>query len=124
MKQFCIRLDDKTYEAIMKKSKDKALKPSEYIRRLVDIGLRIESMSEEKLSKNGDNENRFLDLGDSKILWEKELSWTLEMRFLIRLLADKILYGKSQSDENLLHESKVRAENFVSGFLNKAVDKE
>lgn len=122
MKQLCIRLDQKTYEKIKNHAHDKALKLSEYVRRLVELGLRIEMMSEEKAAKNNDSEAHFSELGDSKILWEKELAWTLEMRFLMRILADKILYGKDQTDENLLNESKIRAENFVAGLFNKNVD--
>lgn len=122
MKQLCIRLDEKTFDKVRKRADEKALKLSEYIRRLVELGLRIEEMSEKKSTKdNGDNE-QFSDLGSSKFLWEKELAWTLEMRFLIRFLADKLLYGKDQTDGNLLQESKIRAENFISGLLKNEIN--
>lgn len=119
MKQFCIRLDEKTFNTLQQKAQDKALKLSEYIRRLVELGLRIEEMSEKKSGKNNGDSALLSDLGSSKSLWEKELAWTLEMRFLMRFLVDKLLYGKGQTDGNLLQESKLRAENFVAGLFNE-----
>jgi hypothetical protein len=70
MKQFCIRVDQKTAEKIEQRAEEKVLKLSEYLRRLIELGLRIEQMSEKK--ENPDSDEPFADLGSSKLLWEKE----------------------------------------------------
>ena len=121
MKRLCVRLDEKTTNKIQDRANEKALSLSEYIRRLVELGLRIEEMSEKKSDADDQSNEAFSDLGSSKILWEKELAWTLEMRFILRLLVDKLVFGKTEFDHNLMQESKIRAEHFVAGLLNKPI---
>ena len=45
MKQLCIRLDERTADKIKHRAHEKAINLSEYIRRLVEMGLGIEEMS-------------------------------------------------------------------------------
>ncbi len=124
MKQLCIRLDEKTTNKIQERANEKALSPSEYIRRLVELGLRIEEMSEKKNEGNDQNIEAFSDLGSSKMLWEKELAWTLEVRFILRFLVDKLGFSKTEIDSTLMQESKTRAEHFVAGLLNKPISEQ
>lgn len=121
MKQLCIRLDQKTYEKTKCRADDKALPIAQYIRRLVELGLRIEEMSEKKGEGNDQNNELFSDLGSSKMLWEKELSWTLEVRFLLRVLIGKLLLNKDEVDGNIIQQSKIHAEHFVAGLLNNQI---
>lgn len=114
MKQLCIRFDEKTFDDLSDNAQKKALTLSEYVRRLVEIGLRVEMVASKNSGKTSEDE--------TKELWQKELSWTLETRFLIRFLVEKLLTSDDKSNMQFMKEARIKAENYVSGMLNEVVD--
>lgn len=118
MKQLCIRFDEKTFETLGKNSENKALKLSEYVRRLVEIGLRVEQASSALSTENDKELNAIDELGEIKLLWENLLKWVLETRLLTRVLAGNLLSNDVESSAATVEKARMKSEKHVLELLN------
>lgn len=124
MKQLCVRFDEKTFQILQKNADEKALKIAEYIRRLIDVGLRLETISASKSEENNGEENKISELGEVKKLWEHSLAWALETRLLTRLLMREVSKKSEEELLSMVNTLTDKAENHVAGLLDQRVDTE
>jgi hypothetical protein len=116
MKALSIRFDEETYENLRQNSEKKALAIAEYARRLIEIGLRVEMAASKNTGKTSEDE--------LKELWQKELSWTLETRFLTRFLVEKLLASDEKDNLQFMKEARIKAENYVLGMMGEHEDED
>ena len=79
MKQLCIRFNKKTLEKMAQNAQKNVLSLSEYVRRLVEIGLKVEAVTAKNSEKSFEKQ--------IKELWQKDLSWILETAVLFKSVA-------------------------------------
>ena len=124
MNQISVKFDKKTEAVLRQKAQEKEMRLSEYLRRLIEIGLRVEEASSSKSSEDKLNYPKISELGELLKLWEKTLAWTLESRLLLRILVPQVLEKEEEKQKQLVTTTRTKAEKYVAGLLNNEVDTE
>jgi hypothetical protein len=116
MAQYCISLPEEFHEKLKLGAKKQHISISHYIRKLVEMGMELESLSDENEGGSGDKTSLFSE-EKQRVLWKNLLSWSLESRVLTRVLFGKILDGKFPDVDGEIKMIKEKAEAKVDGLL-------
>jgi len=118
MPRISATLDTETFNKIKTNSKSKKKTVSEYIRELIEIGLKIEEISTQNEANNGVSKNEF-DMDDMiKTILKISLRCGVESLSLIRCLVDGLLPEKSTE---YLSIAKQKSEIYVEGLLKERI---
>jgi hypothetical protein len=111
MKRSSINLSNEDYKKIQAQAEKKSIALADYIRHLIQLGLKVEEAAEHH--SNG-HSNHSASLDPQK----KLLTWELESRYLIRYLIQNG-FERSRSERNaFLKEAKQKATSRVEAWLN------
>ncbi len=116
MGQYCISLPEELHEKLKSGAKKQHISLSQYLRKLVEMGMELESLSDENKKGDGDNTSVFSE-EKQRVLWKNLLSWSLETRVLTRVLFGKILDAKFSDVDDEINMIKEKAEAKVDGLL-------
>lgn len=112
MKSITINFYPEIYENLKKHAEDKKISINQYVRSLVDLGLRIEEMSgqpKENLPSNG------LDILQK--IAEKNLISTQEILYLARYIVTHLPQEQVSHHSEMLSQARVRSEGFVEALV-------
>lgn len=116
MKQIPVAFDKNTEEKLRKNSKKKDMKLAQYIRSLVDVGLRVEEISEQNASSEGKS-NLTNELEFHKKLFHKDLLSGYETLYLTRYILSLLPEEKPGEHNKTLDTAKLKAQSFVEGLI-------
>lgn len=119
MKQICITFDDELQEKLRRNAKDKNMKLGQYIRNLVDLGLRVEEMSAQKKTGDDKPDPLISELDLFKNLLQKDLVSSYEMLYLIRHILTKMPEKTPGEHRTFSDQAETKAQSFVAGLLDK-----
>jgi len=114
MERICISLPDEMYNLLFDKAQQKKSTVSHYIRHLMDLGLKVEEMSETNTDRN-DGSKKELELIIH--LLKKVLNADFETRILVRYLTANLDVGKEEDHEQMREKAKLKAESLVEGLM-------
>jgi hypothetical protein len=116
MNQIPVRIDKKTEEKLRAQAKEKDMKLSQYIRHLIEIGLRIEEMSKQQ-EQDKPHQNPILDeLQLHKKWFQKNLQSSYETLYLTRYLLTHLPEEKTGDHHQFLDQAQTKAKAFVEGL--------
>lgn len=121
MSRFCVTLPDELHETLRQGAKKKNRSISNYMRELIEMGLEIESISEEKNNDSGQFNSLFTD-EKLALLWKNILSWSLETRVLTRVLFEKILDQKLPNAATEMQMIKDKSQARAEGLIGLDID--
>lgn len=116
MKQIPIGFDKKTEEKLRKNSKERDIKLAQYVRSLVEIGLRVEEMSEQKANKQNAKDELLDELIFHKKLLQKGLVSNYESLYLIRYILAHLPEDKLGEHNQMLDNAQMKAKSLVEGL--------
>ncbi len=116
MKQISIGFDKRTEEKLRKNAKERDLKLAHYVRSLVDIGLRVEEMSEQKSAKKNDEGVLLDELMFHKKLLQKGLLSNYESLYLIRYILAHLPEDKPGEHNQMLDNAQMKAKSLIEGL--------
>ncbi|HEX4045629.1 MAG TPA: hypothetical protein VHZ76_08190 [Gammaproteobacteria bacterium] len=119
MKRLSISFDDKTYGKLEEKVQGRGIKSvAQYVRELVDLGLRIE---EARSNNEGNQEENKIEklLHEIKNLLKNTLNWSLETRFLARFLVEAQHQLNDEKRADILAKCKESSQQYVSGLYGE-----
>mgnify|MGYP001197131955 FL=1 len=103
------------YDKVEENAKTNNLTISQYLRKLIELGLRVEEMSGEK---NNSDEPPLLTAEEAQI-YKKVLKKGLTINYEMLQLARHIIIAlKEDKAESILQASKEKAESFVEGLIH------
>jgi hypothetical protein len=114
MHKISIRFYNDTFHKLQETSTKKEIPFAQYVRELIEIGLRVEEISANYDDKNKKNNVNLST--DSKILWKNNLLWSLESLYLIRCLMNDLLPNMS---EQYLNTAKQKAQTSIEVLLRE-----
>ena len=116
MARFCITLPDEIHEKLKSGAKKQHISIAHYIRKLVEMGMELEALTDENTNGDG-TKNSIFSEEKQRVLWRHLLTWSLESRTLIRGLFEKILESKLPNVIAEVQTVKEKAEARVLGLL-------
>jgi hypothetical protein len=119
MKQICITFDDELQEKLRRNAKEKNTKLGQYIRNLVDLGLRVEEMSAQKKAEGDKPDPLTEEFALFKKLLQKNLVSSYEMLYLIRHILTKMPEKTPGEHRAFADQAETKAQSFVAGLLDK-----
>ena len=114
MSQISISFDPKTEERIRKNAQISDMTVASYVRKLVDIGLRVEEMSAH--SEGGQPDENSI-LAELKKLACRSLTANFETLYLQRYLLTQLPEEKAGTHNEMLDKAKLKAQSYVDGLL-------
>jgi hypothetical protein len=118
MNQIPVRIDKKTEEKLRTQAKEREMKLSQYIRHLIEIGLKIEEMSKQQ-EQNKSNHNPILDeLQLHKKWFQKSLQSSYETLYLTRYLLAHLPEEKAGEHHQFLEQAQTKAKALVEGLTS------
>lgn len=117
MRQIPVGFDKKTEELLRKNAKEKAITLAQYIRSLVDIGLRVEVMAEQTSGKKQANDGVIEELRLQQKLLQKGLLASYESLYLIRYLLVHLPEEKAGEHHQLLDNAQLKAKSLIEGLI-------
>ncbi len=117
MNQISISFDKPTEEKLRNRAKENDMTVAHYVRRLVDIGLRVEEMSSQEKPTTDDS----TELNDLKKLLHKDLISSYEILYLVRYILTKMPEDQTGKHDEILGKVKIKAQSFVEGLIGAEV---
>lgn len=119
MKQIPIAFDKQTEEKLRNNAKIKELKLAQYIRQLVDIGLRVEEIAEKKESEGNKEEHTEMEklLETQQTLIQKGLISTYEILYLIRYILTTLPEHELDAHNKIFDQSQIKAKQLVENLF-------
>ncbi|MBM3894783.1 toxin-antitoxin system HicB family antitoxin [Candidatus Dependentiae bacterium] len=117
MGQYCISLPEQLHEKLKVGAKKQQISVSQYIRKLVEMGMELEDLTDQNKNGGGENSSIFSE-EKQRTLWKNLLSWSLESRVLSRVLFEKILDGKYPDVKAEIKMIKEKSEAKANGLLD------
>ena len=118
MQRISISFFEETYQIISERAEQKKLSIANYIRNLVELGLKVEDMSSENSSSEEESPIQ-KDLNILKKLLKKNLIAELESRMLTRYLTLHCSEGSEEDNREALRKAKETSEALVEGMLEE-----
>lgn len=119
MNQISITFPKKTKEKLHQNAQQKEIAIAQYIRDLVDIGLRVEEMSAQKKTDGDKPDPLIAEFDLFKKLLQKDLVSSYEMLYLIRYILTKMPEKTPGEYHTFLDQAETKAQSFVAGLLDK-----
>lgn len=113
MERITIGFYPEIYEKLEERAKQKNLKVSQYVRQLVDLGLRIEEMSEQKSDNNTSTDPIEKALAFQQKLLQKEFLSSHETLYLVRYLLANSPEKNSGDHSKMLEAAKMKAQSLL-----------
>jgi hypothetical protein len=118
---------DDVFNRLKKNAAERKISLAYHIRNLVSIGLQVEEASLRKeYDDNSDKNNR--EQNNLKIIWENNLSWSLESVQLLRYLIRYLIHAENLSQEankdyidSIISTAKEKAQTYVKGLLQEEI---
>lgn len=113
MKRITIGFDNDTYKILQEHYEKTGININEYVRDLVDIGLRVEAM-------NADSDEKKSGLEDLDVILKMikaGLQSNQETLYLVRYIISNLPNHSTQKNEEIRSEAKIKAETYVDGIL-------
>lgn len=113
MAQLCVRFNQKTEQKLRQRAANKEITVANYIRNLVDLGMRVEDASKEKKQEDEANKTR-------EELQLKSYKATIESLLIVRRLLG---YTNNTNDnsEDILKFLSEKAQTYIDGYLGENV---
>lgn len=121
MARFCISLPDEIHEKLKLNAKGQHISVAHYIRKLIEMGMEIESLTDKNKGDASDNSSIFSE-EKQRVLWKNLMSWSMETRLLTRVLFGKILDGKYPDVNAEIKSIKDKATAHALGILDMNED--
>ena len=115
MKRSSINISNDDYKKIQAQAKKKSLVPADYIRHLIQLGLKVEEAAENH-STGHSKQSASLDPQ------KKLLTWELESRYLIRYLIQNGFERSLDERNAFLKEAQQKASSRIEAWLNAQND--
>ena len=122
MARFCISLPDDIHKKLKLKAKDQHISLAHYLRKLIEMGVELENLTDQNKAGSGENSSIFSE-EKQRVLWKNVLSWSLETRVLTRVLFGKILDAKYTDVNAEIKMIKEKAEARTLGLLDMDEEK-
>ncbi len=119
MHRINVTFSNEIFEKVKLASEKKQISYGQYVRDLVEIGLKVEEAAAQSNNQNNLKSNEIESLGELKILWKNNLSWLLETRYLIRYLIENSSTENREKQIEILDKAKEKALSFVQGLLHE-----
>jgi hypothetical protein len=119
MNQISITFPKKTKEKLYQNAQQKEITIAQYIRDLVDIGLRVEEMSAQKKIDGDKPEPLMAELDLFKNLLKKDLVSSYEMLYLVRHILTKMPEKTAGELDAFAEEARIRSRSFVDGLFDQ-----
>jgi hypothetical protein len=119
MERLTISFYDEIAQKLNKRAAKKNISVAQYIRDLVNIGLRVEEMSEQKKSENDGNDPLQAELETLKKLQRKGLDSSYESLYIVRHILINLLEEDPKKHVEILDMAKVKSKSFVDGLLGE-----
>ncbi len=113
MKRTSIRIPDDDYKKIQAQAEKKSLLPADYLRYLIQLGLKVEEAAE----KNHGERSPFLNIEEHILLWQTQLSWQHETCLLVTHLIDILTQASMKDRDALMKDAKEKARAQVHALL-------
>src|SRR5690242_7472308 len=124
MEQITVRFYEETYNKLSEFAQKKKMELAPYIRQLVELGLRIEEMSEQKTEGDNNSDNAIENtLHLHQKLLEKDLTSTYEMIYLIRYILASLPEKSAGDHAKILEGAKTKAKAYVEVLLEQNEEK-
>src|SRR5689334_15095393 len=120
MKQIPIGFDKKTEEKLRKNAKERDIALAQYVRNLVDIGLRVEEMSAKKEAGQDDKNGLEHELEFQKMLLQKGLSVHFETLYLIRYMLAHLPEEQPGDHNKMLDNAQIKSKSMVEKLLHES----
>jgi hypothetical protein len=116
MDRITISFQPETYKKLQDNAENKKITINQYVRDLVDIGLRVE----EAASKNEGDKNSVSDkLDDIKDFIKKHMTASYENLYLTRYIVTKAAEKEQEENSTALQKSKDKSTSFVGGLFEE-----
>jgi hypothetical protein len=119
MERITVSFSGETYEKIAKRADTKQMKVAAYVRQLVELGLRIEEMSEQKSSENQTKDPLEKSLQLLQKLLQKEFTSNQETLYLVRYILTNIAEKNTGDHAKMLDAAKVKAQTILEVILEE-----
>lgn len=114
MKRINVTFYDEIYEKIAARAeKNRSKSIAEQVRELVELGLKIEAVSESQST-----ESQSLDQEHLLSMLKNNLVWALETRLLARYLVERLPENDKQNHIEILDKYREKASDYVEGMLD------
>ncbi len=116
MERITVSLYEEISEKINQRAKAKRLKPAAYTRQLIELGLRIEEMSEQKNEDQNKEDPIEKALTSLKKLVEKEFLASQESLYLVRYLLANSNEKNSGDNKKMLEQAKLKSQSVLEVY--------
>ena len=113
MKRTSIRITDDDYKKIQAQAEKKSLLLADYLRYLIQLGLKVEEAAE----KNHGERSPFLSIEEHILLWQTQLTWQRETCLLVKHLVDILTQAPMKDRDALMADAQEKAQARVHALL-------
>ncbi|MFT3741089.1 MAG: hypothetical protein QM752_00125 [Gammaproteobacteria bacterium] len=117
MPRITISFCDKDFVKLKNFAQGKGLSFAEYLRKLVEVGSRLESLEAHPQLTNACAETYQLPGQLHNELWKQGLLCALESRYLLRYLVDNLTSQPQEKRDTVLEAVKEKAQEFVKKLM-------
>lgn len=118
MKRISITFYDELVDLLESNAKEKNISLAQYVRKLVEVGLKVETYSNQQNETQNSIEDQFENLKLDLQKWlQKILVADYESLYLLRYMIPQMLGKEKEKHLEFMKKAKLHAEGFVHGAL-------